>query len=75
MKLEYGLEYVGPGRYYVRGSEGGRYPGVIIGSHKNWTVESQGIAFPRFKTKKLAAEYLHNITVNQRRFWKGELCE
>lgn len=66
------LEYIGPGRYCVRGEDGYRV-GEVIGSAGNWTAWHSGTEYHGFKARKSAAEYICKIKRNQDRFWKGEL--
>lgn len=51
------LEYIGPGRYYVRGADGYRV-GEIIGAAGNWAAWYRSVQTYGFKTRRAAASYL-----------------
>jgi hypothetical protein len=40
------LERAGDGRYHVRGGDGYRLPGIILGGRRRWLVELSGRTWP-----------------------------
>ena len=53
------LERIGAGRYHVRGADGARRPGLILGGRRRWLVELAGRTWPgAFPSARAAAAAL-----------------
>jgi hypothetical protein len=53
------LERIGDGRYHIRGADGARRAGLIIGGNRRWLVELAGRTWPgAFPSARAAAAAL-----------------
>lgn len=53
------LERIGDGRYHIRGGDGARRPGMILGGRGRWLVELAGRTWPgAFPSARAAAAAL-----------------
>jgi len=53
------LERIGDGRYHIRGADGARRPGMILGGRGRWLVELAGRTWPgAFPSARAAAAAL-----------------
>lgn len=52
-------EKAGEGRYHIRGADGIRRPGVVIGGGKTWAAELAGKTIGYYPTAAAACAALH----------------